>query len=124
MFWRHQSLSPAFLLGRHTQGKSFYKDLKPPPMSWTEIIEEDRQFADFLEVEGREALPHVGVVTEKSASFWLSVAQRVRLPIPHLEGPTLTTGHGARTLARPLSAIRSSSCKTMWTATRMGRALG
>jgi hypothetical protein len=46
-------------------------------MSWPEIAAEQAAHLDFLEVEGREKLPHVGVVTEKSASYWLTVAKRV-----------------------------------------------
>ena len=51
------------------------------PLNSTRALEvtfaaEATRHGDMLFVQGREGLPHVGKVTEKSASFWQTVAVR------------------------------------------------
>ena len=41
------------------------------------LEQEEARHSDLMYVDGREKLPHVGVVTEKSAAFWRSVAVRL-----------------------------------------------
>ncbi|KAL1526858.1 hypothetical protein AB1Y20_015549 [Prymnesium parvum] len=40
------------------------------------LAREQARHADLLFVDGREGLPHVGKVTEKSASWWQTIAER------------------------------------------------
>ena len=59
-----------FVLGRefYVHGGGGRRRLRPPP----EILKgEVAQAGDLLFVDGREKLPHVGKVTEKSAAWWL-----------------------------------------------------
>ena len=50
------------------------ESVHPSVRRWTQREEKDH--GDLLYVDGREKLPHVGVVTEKSAAYWLSAAAR------------------------------------------------
>ena len=57
---------------RFVLGTTFFNNTQRPPPEWDELKAEEKEHKDIIFVEGREKLPHVGVVTEKSASFWLS----------------------------------------------------
>lgn len=54
-------------------GKTYYGSNQS-----VEALMEDEQsrLSDLLFVDGREGLPHVGKVTEKSASWWISIAHQ------------------------------------------------
>ena len=57
-------------------GNEFYNGSMPAPPVLLPAIEEVRTHDDFFFVDAREHLPHVGVVTEKSAMWWRTVALR------------------------------------------------
>ena len=61
---------------RYVFGTSFYEAGKEHgrPTRNDELAREEREHGDMIYVDGREKLPNVGVVTEKSAAFWLSAA--------------------------------------------------
>ena len=67
---------------RYVFGSSFYNGTDaptyPPPAAIGYARSEAAKYADLLFVDGRERLPHVGVVTEKSAAFWRAI--RVKEP--------------------------------------------
>ena len=60
---------------RYVFGSSFYNGTAPPGTAQA-AHEEGARLGDLIFVDGRERLPHVGVVTEKSAAFWRSIAAR------------------------------------------------
>jgi len=72
--WGALFAAPTGVDVRFVVGETFHNRTQPPPMEWPEIAAEQARHSDFIVVEGRERLPHVGVVTEKSASFWLRSA--------------------------------------------------
>lgn len=62
---------------RFVYGTSFYNASAAPAAALASLERERAENDDFFFVEGRERLPHVGVVTEKSAAWWRSVAERM-----------------------------------------------
>lgn len=58
---------------RFVFGTSFYNQTEPPEA--LESIRREAHRSDHLFVDGRERLPHVGVVSEKSAAWWRTIAQ-------------------------------------------------
>ena len=63
---------------RFVYGTSFHNSSAAPAAALASIGPERAEHDDFFFVDGREKLPHVGVVTEKSAAWWRTVA--VRMP--------------------------------------------
>ena len=62
---------------RFVFGTSFYESMKPHGAPTKEqLTEAELQKGDLVFVDGRERLPNVGVVTEKSAAFWLTAVER------------------------------------------------
>jgi hypothetical protein len=61
---------------RYVFGTSIYEAGKEHgrPTRNDELTREETEHGDMTYVDGRERLPNVGVVTEKSAAFWLSAA--------------------------------------------------
>jgi len=63
---------------RFAFGVSFYEKGKRigegKPVAESQMLEAERSGGDLLFVRGRERLPHVGVVTEKSAAWWSNAA--------------------------------------------------
>ena len=58
---------------RYVFGKTMYlRHVDPGPVNIDRTLVKDLDLNDHMMVEGREKLPHVGVVTEKSAYFWRS----------------------------------------------------
>ena len=57
-------------------GNRFYEGT-PSVDTQRRLAAEAALHGDAVFVDGREKLPHVGVVTEKSAAFWRSVAVRL-----------------------------------------------
>ena len=70
-------LGNQFYQSENVQGqKRWQKRQVVPQEPPKEIVrEEDASHHDFVFVEGREMLPHVGKVTEKSAGWWLRIAE-------------------------------------------------
>ena len=62
---------------RFVYGTSFYNASAAPAAALALLERERAEHGDFFFVDGRERLPHVGVVTEKSAAWWRSVAKRM-----------------------------------------------
>ena len=62
---------------RFVYGTSFYNASAAPAAALALLEQERAEHGDFFFVDGRERLPHVGVVTEKSAAWWRSVAKRM-----------------------------------------------
>ena len=62
---------------RFVYGTSFYNASAAPAAALASLERERAEHDDFFFVDGRERLPHVGVVTEKSAAWWRSVAERM-----------------------------------------------
>ena len=62
---------------RFVYGTSFYNASAAPAAALALLERERAEHDDFFFVDGRERLPHVGVVTEKSAAWWRSVAKRM-----------------------------------------------
>ena len=67
---------------RYVFGTSFYEAGKEHgrPTRNDELAREEREHGDMIYVDGRERLPHVGVVTEKSGWWGRAVADRRRKP--------------------------------------------
>jgi hypothetical protein len=62
---------------RFVFGSSFYNATEQPPAeAVSSAQQENSTHGDLLFVDGRERLPHVGVVTEKSAAFWREIAAK------------------------------------------------
>ena len=62
---------------RYIFGSSFYNASSEPPIEAVNLARtEAAMHSDILFVDGRERLPHVGVVTEKSAAFWREIATK------------------------------------------------
>ena len=61
---------------RYVFGASFHNQTAPPAEALETARRESAAHADLLYVDGRERLPHVGVVTEKSAAFWRAIAAK------------------------------------------------
>ena len=59
---------------RYIFGKTIYERNADPGPVRVESVAKDLDGNDHLLVDGRERLPHVGVVTEKSAYFWKTAA--------------------------------------------------
>ena len=58
-------------------GTSFHNSTEAPAKALDQIGRERDRHDDFFFVDGREKLPHVGVVTEKSGFWWRTVAERM-----------------------------------------------
>ena len=58
---------------RFVYGSSFHNDSTAPAEA-VEAVRSEADRGDQLFVDARERLPHVGVVTEKSAAWWRSIA--------------------------------------------------
>ena len=59
---------------RYVFGKTVYERNADPGSLRVESVATDLDRNDHMLVDGRERLPHVGVVTEKSAYFWMAAA--------------------------------------------------
>jgi hypothetical protein len=59
---------------RFVLGREFHRAPKQATRPSEVVAAEEKAHRDFIYVDGRERLPHVGKVTEKSASWWLSIA--------------------------------------------------
>ena len=62
---------------RFVYGTSFYNASAAPAAALASLERERAEHDDYFVVDGRERLPHVGVVTEKSAAWWRTVAERM-----------------------------------------------
>ena len=74
---------------RFVLGTTFFNNTQRPPPEWDELKAEEKEHKDIIFVEGREKLPHAGVVTEKM--YTVSLCHECR-PVVHC---ALCTGDAA-----------------------------
>ena len=83
------------------------ESVHPSVRRWTQREEKDH--GDLLYVDGREKLPHVGVVTEKSAAYWLSAAAREPAARANMMDWVATSRLSSARRRRPEAAFARSS---------------